>query len=71
MSDENRLKYIKWLEDSNTKLGEGEGRHPTLAVLGTSYYYRYSGEWRGMTDDQRRTKLWEWNITQKVPKPEE
>lgn len=35
---------------------------PALVVLGTSYYYRYSGEWRGMTDDQRRSKLWEWNF---------
>ncbi len=61
MSDERKARYIRWLEEPGRMLGEGEGRHPGLVVLGTSYYYRYSGEWRGMTDEERRAKLWEWN----------
>jgi hypothetical protein len=71
MSDTNKQDYIRWLEDPNTKLVEGEGRHPALVILGTSYFYRYTGEWKDMTDDQRRQELWEWNLRACVPpKPE-
>ena len=70
MSDENKQEYIRWLEDPNTVLGEGEGRHPALVILGLSYYYRYKNGWKDMTDDQRRKKLWEWNQRQNPPKPE-
>jgi hypothetical protein len=70
MSDRNKQEYIKWLEDPNTRLGEGEGRHVALVILGSSYYNRHTGERGNMTDDQRRLKLWEWNLRQKVPKSE-
>jgi hypothetical protein len=72
MSDENRQTYIKWLEDpqNHTKLGVGQGRHNGLVTLGTSYYYRYNGEWKDYTDEQRRSKLWEWNMKLAVPKSE-
>jgi hypothetical protein len=72
MSDENKHAFIKWLEDPEnyTKLGAGQGRHNGLVTLGTSYYYRYSGEWKDYTDEQRRTKLWEWNMKLAVPKSE-
>ena len=71
VSDEkgNREEYIRWLE--NARLGEGEGRHNGLVILGTSFYYRYANGWLHFTDDQRKAKLSEWNQKQKVPKPEE
>jgi Bifunctional DNA primase/polymerase, N-terminal len=72
MSDENKQMYIQWLEDPQnfTKLGVGQGRHNGLVTLGTSYYYRYNGEWKDFTDEQRRAKLWEWNMKLAVPKSE-
>ena len=72
MSDENKQTYIKWLEnpENYTKLGVGEGRHNGLLTLGTSYYYRYNGEWKDYTDEQRKAKLWEWNMKLAVPKSE-
>ena len=69
ISDENRREYIRWLEEE-ARLGEGEGRHNGLVILGTSYYYRYADDWLNITDDQRRAKLLEWNQKQNVPKPE-
>lgn len=72
MSDENKRVYIKWLEDPEnyTKLEIGQGRHNGLVTLGTSYYYRYKGDWKNYTDDERKAKLWEWNCKLAVPKSE-
>jgi hypothetical protein len=72
MSDEDKQGYIQWLEnpENYTKLGEGQGRHNGLVTLGTSYYYRYNGEWKDYTDEQRKAKLWEWNMKLAVPKSE-
>ena len=72
MSDENKQTYIQWLEDPEnfTKLGVGQGRHNGLVTLGTSFYYRYNGEWKDYTEEQRRAKLWEWNMKLAVPKSE-
>jgi hypothetical protein len=72
MSDVDKQAYIKLLEDPEyyTKLGVGQGRHNGLVILGTSYYYRYNGKWKDYTDEQRRAKLWGWNMKLAVPKPE-
>ena len=72
MSDSNKQAYTKWLEDpaNYSKLGVGQGRHNGLVHLGTAYFYRYHGEWRGLADEQRRAKLWKWNTKLAVPKPE-
>src|SRR5918996_834635 len=69
MSDENKQAYIQWLEDPEnyTKLGVGQGRHNGLVTLGISYYYRYNGEWKDYTDEQRREKLWDWNSKLALP----
>jgi hypothetical protein len=71
ISDDSKQLYIKWLEDPNTKLYEGGGRHPALVTLGTSYLYRYANGWKDLTDDERKAKLWEWNKSHCIPpKPE-
>ena len=69
MSEENKQTYIQWLQDPEnyTKLGVGQGRHNGLLTLGTSYYYRYNEEWKDYTDEQRREKLWDWNLKLAVP----
>jgi len=72
MSDKDQQDYIKWLEDpaNYSKLGEGQGRHNGLVTLGASYYYRYNGDWKNYTDDERKAKLWEWNCNLALPKQE-
>jgi hypothetical protein len=72
MSAEDQQAHIKWLEDpvNYTKLGAGQGRHNGLVTLGTSYYYRWNGDWKNYTDDERKAKLLEWNSKLAVPKSE-
>jgi len=69
MSDVDRQAYIRLLEDPEyyNKLGVGQGRHNGLVTLGTSYYYRYNGEWKDYTDEQRKEKIWDWNTKLAVP----
>jgi hypothetical protein len=69
MSDGNKQAYIRWLEDPKnyTNLGVGQGRHNGLISLGISYYYRYSGEWKDYTDEQRREMLHDWNSKLAAP----
>jgi hypothetical protein len=67
MSDENKQRYIAWLEDPNTKIKEHEGRHDAIKTLGCSYYYRYNNGWRNLTDDQRHDKLHKWNWQHCIP----
>ena len=71
MSDHDKQRYIAWLEDPNTILGEGQGRHPALVTLGMSYYFRSNNGWFKLTDEERKIKLSEWHVQHcKPPKPE-
>ena len=67
MSNDNKQHYIAWLEDSDTRIKEGQGRHDAIKTLGCSYYYRYNNGWRNLTDDQRHDKLQEWNLQHCIP----
>jgi hypothetical protein len=67
MSDENKQRYIHWLEDPATRIKEHEGRHDAIKTLGCSYYYRYNNGWKDLTDDQRYDKLQQWNHQHCVP----
>jgi bifunctional DNA primase/polymerase-like protein len=60
MSDENKQRYIKWLEEPSTIIKE-VSRHDAVKILGCSYYYRYNNGWKDLTDDQRYDKLQKWN----------
>jgi hypothetical protein len=72
ISDENKRVYINWLEKPDTRIYAGQGRHTALVILGASYFNRRSGEWRYLTDDEKRARLWKWNIMQcDLPKSEE
>ena len=66
MSDENRQRYIQWLEDPNTTIEEGN-RHDANKILGCSYYYRYRDGWKDLTDDQRHDRLQQWNEQHCIP----
>jgi hypothetical protein len=72
MSNENKEKYEKWLDDPNTVLGEGQGRHDALKFKIISYYYKYKDEWLDLTDEQRFQQAWDWNVAHCKPaKPKE
>jgi bifunctional DNA primase/polymerase-like protein len=66
MSDENKQKYIQWLEDPSTIIEEGS-RHDANKILGCSYYYRYRDGWKDLTDDQRYDRLQKWNLQHCIP----
>jgi hypothetical protein len=66
MSDENKQRYIAWLEDPNTIIKEGS-RHDAIKILGCSYYYRYNNGWKDLTDDQRHNRLQQWNQQHCLP----
>jgi len=66
MSDENKQRYIAWLEDLSTIIEEGS-RHDANKILGCSYYYRYRDGWKDLTDDQRYDRLQEWNLKHCMP----
>jgi hypothetical protein len=71
MSDEDKQRYIAYLEDPATIIKQGE-RHDANKTLGCSYYRRYSNGWRDLTDDQRHDRLQEWNLQHcDPPLPEE
>jgi hypothetical protein len=38
MQDDNKQRYIEWLENSNTIIEEG-GRHDAVKILDCSYHY--------------------------------
>lgn len=61
MSDEDKQRYIEWLENSNTIIGKGS-RHDAVKILGCSYYYRHSNGWKDLTDDERYDRLHKWNL---------
>jgi hypothetical protein len=59
-SEDQTNEYIKTLELDGAILHEGE-RHNTILVMANSYFFRYSGEWSNLTDDQRFDKLIEYD----------
>lgn len=67
MSDDNKQKYIAWLETSSTKIKEHQGRHDAIKTLGCSYFYRYYNGWKDLTDDQRFDRLCQWNQQHCMP----
>jgi hypothetical protein len=60
LSEDQTNQYIKYLELDTTILNEGE-RHNGILVMANSYFFRYSGEWADLTDDQRFNKLIEFD----------
>jgi len=62
MSDEDKRKYIEYLHLPTTILGKGQGRHDATKVIINNYYWKYSGEWLELSDDQRFERAWDWHI---------
>lgn len=61
MSDEDKEKFDTWLDDPSTILGVGGGRHDATKFKVCSYYWKYSGEWLDLTDEERFERAREWH----------
>jgi putative DNA primase/helicase len=62
MSDEDKSKYDAWLDEPDTILGEGAGRHDATKFKVCSYYWKYEGEWLNLSDDERFERVWQWHL---------
>lgn len=72
MSDSDKEQYDQWLDLPNTILGVNQGRHDATKFKINCYYWKYSGEWLDLRDDQRFERAWEWHIAHcKPPRPRE
>ena len=62
MSDLDKDKYDAMLDESGLKLGVNGGRHDATLFKAMRYYFKYSGEWLDLTDEQRFERAWEWHL---------
>ncbi|MFY9965199.1 MAG: bifunctional DNA primase/polymerase [Nitrososphaeraceae archaeon] len=62
MSDEDKEAYDRWLDLPTTILGENQGRHDATKFKINRYYWKYSGEWLNLSDDQRFDRAWQWHL---------
>ncbi len=60
MSDDNKEEYIGYLEDPKTIVREGDRHHATL-LMANSYFFRFTGKFKKMDDDQRYAELVTWH----------
>ena len=67
MSDADRNKYDAWLDLDTTILGEGAGRHDATKFKICSFYWKYSGEWLNLSDDERFERAWQWHLNHCKP----
>ena len=56
MSDEDKQRFNAWLDDDNTIIKEGEGRHDVTKFKICSYFWKYADEWLNLSDDERFDK---------------
>lgn len=63
MSDEDKSKYDAWLDNPDTILGEGAGRHDATKFKICSYYWKHTDEWLNLSDDERFERAWQWHMT--------
>lgn len=62
MSDTDKARYDAWLDEPNTILGEGGGRHTATLHKVKSYFWKYSGEWLNLSDSKRFERAWQWHL---------
>jgi hypothetical protein len=62
MSDDDKARYDAWLDDPNTILGEGAGRHTATLHKARSYFWKYAGEWLNLSDSERFDRAWQWHM---------
>lgn len=68
MSDTDKEKYEKWLDDPTTILGENRGRHDATKFKIIRNYWKYGGNgWLNYTDEQRFDDAWQWHFNHCKP----
>jgi Bifunctional DNA primase/polymerase, N-terminal len=58
--EDGRNKYIEYLNTEGTILRAGE-RHPGTVANANSMFFKYLGEWKDMSDDDRFNRLVSWH----------
>jgi DNA replicative helicase MCM subunit Mcm2 (Cdc46/Mcm family) len=61
MSDADKQAYDRWLDEPTTILGVRAGRHDATKFKVCSYYFKYSGEWLDLSDEERFKRAWDWH----------
>ncbi len=51
-----------WLHDPTTVFGVGKGRHNWTVWIVNSYFWKWGGEWLGLSDEQRFERAWRWHL---------
>lgn len=67
MSDVDTQAFDEWLDLPTTILGGNQGRHDATKFKINRYYWKYSGEWLNLSDDQRFERAWEWHLAHCKP----
>jgi hypothetical protein len=52
----------EWLHKPNTIFGIGNGRHNWTVWIVNSYFWKYSGEWLVLSDEERFARAWQWHL---------
>jgi hypothetical protein len=66
LSEDQINDFIKYLELDTTIVHEGE-RNNSILKMANSYFFRYKGEWKDLTDRQRFERLIEYDKKHCVP----
>lgn len=67
VSDKDKAKYDSWLDDPDTILGEGAGRHDATKFKVCRFYWKHTGEWLNHSDDERFERAWQWHLAHCKP----
>lgn len=67
LSDNENQATFEWLHDPKTIFGEGQGRHGWTVWITNSYFWKWSGEWLDLTDNERFERAWKWHVEHCIP----
>ncbi|MGA7370427.1 MAG: bifunctional DNA primase/polymerase [Nitrososphaeraceae archaeon] len=67
MSDLDKDEYDAMLDDPGLILGVDCGRHDATLFKAIRYYFKYSGDWLDLSDEQRFERAWQWHLAHCKP----
>lgn len=62
LSENENNSISDWLHNPNTIFSEGQGRHKWMLYIVNSYFWKYSGEWLELSDEDRFERAWQWHL---------
>lgn len=67
MSDVDKSAYDAMLDQPDLVIGVHGGRHDATKFKVIRYYWKYSGDWLDLTDEQRFEGAWQWHLAHCKP----